>query len=78
MSVIKRPGSGFASLDKEKMKAVASAGGREAHRLGRAHQWTSEQARAANVKAQASRRANKAKREAAAAAAKPKTIDVSG
>lgn len=38
---------GFALLDAEKMKDVASLGGRTAHAAGRAHKFTPEEARAA-------------------------------
>lgn len=38
---------GFASMKPEKQKLIASAGGKKAHKLKRAHQWTSEEARAA-------------------------------
>lgn len=41
---------GFALLDKESRRRNASKGGKKAHELGRAHQWTSEQARAAGKK----------------------------
>jgi general stress protein YciG len=35
---------GFASMEKAKQKAIASLGGKAAHRLGAAHEWTSEEA----------------------------------
>jgi hypothetical protein len=38
---------GFASMPAGKVSAIARQGGRAAHRLGRAHQWTQEEARAA-------------------------------
>lgn len=38
---------GFASLDKAKVRAIASKGGKAAHRKGVAHQWDSDEARAA-------------------------------
>jgi general stress protein YciG len=41
---------GFASMDKEQRRLIASKGGKAAHRLGRAHKYTSEQARAAGRK----------------------------
>lgn len=41
---------GFAALPKERVQAIASAGGRAAHAQGTAHRWTSEQARAAGKK----------------------------
>ncbi len=41
---------GFASMSKERQKAVASAGGRIAHQLGRAHTYTHEEAVASGRK----------------------------
>jgi general stress protein YciG len=44
------PGSskrGFASMNPEKQRMIASKGGREAHRQGTAHEFSSEEARAA-------------------------------
>lgn len=41
---------GFASMDPQKQREIASAGGRAAHRQGVAHEWTSEEARAAGRK----------------------------
>jgi len=41
---------GFASMPKEKQKAIASQGGKEAHRKGRAHEFTPDEARNAGRK----------------------------
>jgi general stress protein YciG len=41
---------GFAAMDKEKQRAIASKGGRAAHQKGTAHEFTSEEARAAGRK----------------------------
>lgn len=41
---------GFASMSKDKQRAIASKGGRAAHALGAAHQWTSAEAREAGRK----------------------------
>lgn len=38
---------GFAKLSQEERSRIASMGGKEAHRLGLAHRWSSEEARAA-------------------------------
>ena len=38
---------GFSSMDKDKQRDIASKGGRVAHELGVAHEWTSEEARKA-------------------------------
>lgn len=41
---------GFAAMDPEKVKAIASKGGKAAHTMGTAHQFSSEEARAAGRK----------------------------
>jgi len=41
---------GFASMDEEKQRAIASEGGRAAHESGNAHEFTSEEAREAGRK----------------------------
>ncbi len=41
---------GFAALDAERRKAIASMGGIAAHAAGRAHRFTTEEARAAGRK----------------------------
>jgi hypothetical protein len=41
---------GFAAMDPEKQKVIASEGGRAAHKQGVAHEWSSEEARAAGRK----------------------------
>ena len=41
---------GFASMDREKQRAIASKGGRAAHEKGTAHEWTIEEARIAGRK----------------------------
>jgi general stress protein YciG len=41
---------GFAAMDREKQRAIASKGGRAAHEKGTAHQFTSDEARAAGRK----------------------------
>lgn len=41
---------GFASMNKEKQRRIASLGGKKAHATGRAHKWTTEEARAAGRK----------------------------
>jgi general stress protein YciG len=38
---------GFASMDRDKRRAIASKGGRAAHEKGTAHEWTPEEAREA-------------------------------
>lgn len=41
---------GFASMNKDKQRMIASKGGKTAHKKGTAHKWTSEEARAAGRK----------------------------
>ncbi|HVG12824.1 MAG TPA: KGG domain-containing protein [Flavisolibacter sp.] len=41
---------GFAAMDREKQKQIASQGGRAAHQLGVAHRWTSAEASEAGRK----------------------------
>ena len=41
---------GFAAMDPEKQKQIASMGGKAAHKAGRAHEFSSEEARAAGRK----------------------------
>ncbi len=41
---------GFASMSPEKQREIASKGGKAAHQKGTAHQFTSEEARAAGRK----------------------------
>jgi len=41
---------GFASMDRNKQREIASKGGRAAHKIGAAHEWTREEAQAAGRK----------------------------
>ena len=41
---------GFAAMDSQKQKEIASQGGRAAHQLGVAHRWTSAEASEAGRK----------------------------
>lgn len=41
---------GFAAMDPERQKAIASKGGRAAHEKGTAHEWSGEEAKAAGRK----------------------------
>ena len=41
---------GFASMDRQKQREIASKGGKAAHQKGTAHEWTSEEARDAGRK----------------------------
>jgi uncharacterized protein len=42
--------TGFAAMDPERQRQIASEGGRAAHRQGVAYEWTAEEARAAGTK----------------------------
>jgi len=50
---------GFAAMSPEKQKEIARKGGRMAHEQGVAHQWSSEEARAAGRKGGQSRGKNR-------------------
>jgi len=43
-------------MDPDKQREIASKGGRAAHQLGTAHEWTSDEARAAGRKGGAASR----------------------
>src|SRR5215207_1744888 len=45
-----RRGRGFASMDRERQREIASKGAKAAHRKGTAHQCTADEARAAGKK----------------------------
>ena len=49
---------GFASMTLEQRKQIASMGGKRAHEIGRAHQFTSDEARAAGRKGGTAKAAN--------------------
>ena len=49
-------GRGFASMDPQKQREIASKGGRAAHVQGTAHEWSSEEARQAGRKGGAASR----------------------
>ncbi|VCU71351.1 Stress-induced bacterial acidophilic repeat motif protein [Pigmentiphaga humi] len=51
----KRP-RGFAAMDPQKQRAISSRGGRAAHQSGNAHEFTSDEARAAGALSHARRR----------------------
>ncbi len=52
-------GKGFASMDENKQREIASMGGKAAHAGGNAHEFTSEEAREAGKMGGASRRENR-------------------
>lgn len=55
---------GFAAMDSQRQREIASQGGKAAHRSGKAHQFSPEEARAAGAVSHASRRAQAASRSA--------------
>lgn len=48
---------GFASMDADKQREIARKGGRSAHEKGTAHEWDSEEAKAAGRKGGEAKRA---------------------
>lgn len=52
----KSRGRGFASMDPQKQREIASKGGRAAHLQGTAHEWSSDEAREAGRKGGAASR----------------------
>ena len=48
--VVRHTGRGFASMDPERQREIASHGGRAAHERGTAHEFTPEEARQAGSK----------------------------
>lgn len=51
----KRSLRGFAAMDPQRQREIASLGGRAAHQSGHAHEFTTEEARAAGKKRHAMR-----------------------
>jgi len=47
---VRKSNRGFAAMSPERQKAIASEGGRAAHRQGVAHEWSSDEARQAGRK----------------------------
>ena len=61
---------GFASMDRNRQREIASKGGRAAHKKGAAHEWTREEAQVAGRKGGLARHRN-AKIPSAAPAVQP-------
>ena len=73
---VKRSSSrGFASMDPQRQREIASEGGRAAHERGTAHEFTSEEAREAGRKGGQARAENRSARQRASAV--PAASDVS-
>lgn len=66
---------GFASMDPQRQREIASEGGRAAHERGTAHEFTSEEAREAGRKGGQARAENRSARQRASAM--PASSDVS-
>lgn len=64
----KKSNRGFASMNKEEQRAIASMGGKAAHARGTAHEFTSAEAAEAGRKGGQSRGRSRAARMAAEAA----------
>lgn len=50
---------GFAAMSRERVRELASQGGRASHAQGKGHRWTTEEARAAGRKGGAAPRRNR-------------------
>jgi len=55
-----RSGRGFAAMDEDKQRAIASKGGRAAHRSGNAHEFDAQEAREAGRRGGLARSASRA------------------
>jgi general stress protein YciG len=56
-TILRKRRYGFETMSPERRREVASLGGKSAHRQGKAHKWTSEQAqRAGRIGGRISRR----------------------
>jgi general stress protein YciG len=64
---------GFAAMGPEFQREIAAQGGRAAHRLGKAHRFTPQEARAAATKRHAARNAQRTTTEASAPAVAEQT-----
>lgn len=68
---------GFANFDKDAHRRASSRGGKTAHRLGVAHEWTSATAREAGRRGGQSTQARDRARREEAAERRSETTDVS-
>ena len=69
---------GFASMDRNKQREIASKGGKAAHQKGTAHEWTSEEAREAGRKGGMASHRRKQEQQQRAADAESARSDMSG
>ena len=70
-------GRGFASMDPQRQREIASEGGRAAHERGTAHEFTSEEAREAGRKGGQARAENRSARQRASSST-PATTEATG
>ncbi len=68
---------GFASMDRDKQREIASRGGRAAHVRGTAHEWTSKQAREARRKGGMASGRNRQSSAPDVAPVEPSTTEIS-
>jgi general stress protein YciG len=61
----RKSGRGFAGMDRDKQREIASAGGKAAHQGGNAHEWTSDEAREAGRRGGQARSQNQSRNLAA-------------
>lgn len=66
---------GFAAMTKEQHKAVAQKGGRAAHALGKAHEWSGAEAQAAGRKGGAISRGGRGRLPEVSATTSPPRAD---
>ena len=65
MQIKRNSSRGFASMDPQRQREIASEGGRAAHERGTAHEFTSEEAREAGRKGGQARAENRSARQRA-------------
>ena len=69
---------GFASMERNKQREIASKGGKAAHQKGTAHEWTSEEAREAGRKGGMASHRRKQQQQQGSAADQDSGSDVGG
>jgi general stress protein YciG len=73
-----RSNRGFASMDPQRQREIASEGGKAAHEKGTAHEFTSEEARAAGRKGGQARSQNRMNRTAGSSSGSSGNSESSG
>jgi general stress protein YciG len=73
-----RSNRGFASMDPQRQREIASEGGKAAHEKGTAHEFTSEEARAAGRKGGQARSQNRMNRTAGSSSGSTGNSESSG